>query len=287
MNGQGERMTAQNQRPGATLHDFCLWPYEALCDTAGKRPYSDLLRASFAQSTRPQQLEALLTELQQELGEQATVWGVKWDGQSLSWELYFYDYARTGREVSIARLQAVLGSRWTEAPRVEHIPYFMFSIEVDGEGRVAPGADVYVGSPGSDVSAGLCYACVGDAITFKNFYHFFDGQRGLEPALEKLSNSMHLPNRLPAVDELLWPMTRRCQTLVIANKRAGDGIYYSRVRADQLAWFASRMGFPASLRQWLDKELDAYSHMLFDLGVDFRQHEGRVDFYRGAFYGVA
>lgn len=280
-------MTEVPQFPRGMLHDFCLWPYEALCDIAGKRRYSDLLRASFALAPRPDRLEALLTELQHALGEQATVWGVKWDGQSVSWELYFYDYARTQRQVSIERLQQLLGSRWRSAPRIGHIPYFMFSVEVDGDGRIAPGADVYVGAPGSEVSAGLCYACVGASVSFKNLYHFFDTQRELGAALEKLSHSMHLPALLPRPDELLWPRTRHCQTLVIANKRAGDGIYYSRVKAEQLAWFATRMGFPEPLRSWLNARISDYAHMLFDLGVDFRLRDGNLDFHRGAFYGVA
>ncbi len=270
-----------------TLYDFCLWPYKALSVTASRRPYSDLLLESFELARRPDRLKELLARLQRELGPLATVWGVKWNGEEPTWELYFYDYARTEREVSIERLQALLGKYWDSAPKVAHIPYFMFSLEIDGEGRIAPGADVYVGSPGSSVSAGLCYACAGSSVSFKNFYHFFDAQREFEAAVEKLSNSIHLPAPLPNLDAMLWPRARPCQTLVIANKRSGDGIYYSRVQADQLAWFAERMGYPVRLRQWLAAECANYSHMLFDLGVDFRAREGRVEFFRGAFYGVA
>lgn len=282
-----DHMNQNESASHGTLYDFCLWPYEALTCTTGKRPYSDLLLASFDLAPRPGRLQQLLDKLQAKLGPQATVWGIKCDGKRLSWELYFYDYARTDRQVSIERLQVMLGQDWTSAPQVSHVPYFMFSLEVDGEGRISPGADVYVGSPGSDVSAGLCYSCVGNSVSFKNFYHFFDAQREFESALEKLSNSIHLPAPLPELDEMLWPRARQCQTLVIANKRAADGIYYSRVNAGQLVWFAERMGYPDRLRQWLAAECDSYSHMLFDLGVDFRALDGRIEYFRGAFYGVA
>ena len=90
------------------LYDFCLWPYEPLTHAAGKRPYSDLLRESFELAPRPDRLQGLLKRVQDALGPQATVWGIKWDGQALSWELYFYDYARLERSVSIERLRAVL-----------------------------------------------------------------------------------------------------------------------------------------------------------------------------------
>lgn len=269
------------------LYDFCLWPYEPLTHPADKRPYSDLLRASFELAQRPDRLQDLLKRLQNALGPQATVWGIKWDGQAFSWELYFYDYARLERTVSIARLSTLLGQDWTEVPQLEHIPYFMFSIEVNDSGAIAPGVDVYTGTPGSDVSAGLCHTCNRDGVRFKNLYHFFDAKQEFEQVLQKLSCSMQLPAPIPGLDELLWPQTRRCQTLVVANKRAADGLYYSRVRADQLCWFAGRMGYPAPLRHWLEAERDSYSHMLFDLGVDFRTRDGRLDFFRGAFYGVA
>lgn len=269
------------------LYDFCLWPYEPLTHAAGKRPYSDLLRESFELAPRPDRLHSLLKRVQDALGPQATVWGIKWDGQALSWELYFYDYARLERSVSIERLRAVLGQDWTEAPQLEHIPYFMFSIEVNGSGDISPGVDVYVGAPGSDVSAGLCYSCDSEGSRFKNLYHFFDAKREFEQVLQKLSNSMHLPLPIPGLDELLWEQTRHCQTLVVANKSAADGLYYSRVPADQLCWFSRRMDYPAPLCRWLQAERDAYSHMLFDLGVDFRSRDGRLDFFRGAFYGVA
>lgn len=273
--------------PHDMLHDFCLWPYEPLTDPAGKLPFSTLLRASFALASQPGRLVSLLERLQGELGAQATVWGVKWNGQAPSWELYFYDYARTDRLLSIERVRDILGLYWSDAPDVAHIPYFMFSLEVDADGRITPGADVYVGSPGSEVSAGLCYACSGDSASFKNFYHFFEASREFDQVLAKLSNSIHLPFPRPNLDELLWPRTRHCQTLVIANKRSADGVYYSRVSVAELIWFLARMEFPATLQEWLRAESAAYSHMLFDLGVDFRAHNHGIEFFRGAFYGVA
>jgi hypothetical protein len=271
----------------ASLYDFCLWPYEPLTQPVGKHPFSHMLRASFQLAQRSDRLLGLLERIQDAIGPQATVWGIKWNRQVLTWELYFYDYARLKRTISIERLRAVLGQDWTGPPEIEHIPYFMFSIEVNDLGEISPVVDIYVGVPGSIISAGLCYSYDNDGIRLKNLYHFFDAKHEFEEVLHKLSNSIHLPSTIPDLDELLWPQVRHCQTLVVANKRAADGLYYSRVGVEQLCWFADRMDYPVSFRRWLEAEREGYSHMLFDLGVDFRTRDGRLEFMRGAFFGVA
>lgn len=279
-------------RPGAAessrrLYDFCLWPYEPLGDPDCGRPFSDLLEFTFGLSSAPEALAALSRRCVDAFGPNATVWGVKWNGSELSWELYFYDYARLARRVTIASvLDAVGAPAWRSPGRLEHVPYFMCSVEVDGSGRVVPGIDVYVGTPGSEVSAGLCYACDESGASLKNLYHFFDARRQDREILDKLGCSMHLPPDPRPLGEILWPRTRNCQTLVLANKRACDGIYYSRVNVVQTLWFLGRIGYPMPLREHLQAHRGDYAHMLFDLGTDYRCSDGQLDFFRGAFYGV-
>lgn len=269
------------------LYDFCLWPYAPLSDPAGKRPFSDLLELSFGLSEAPAALADVSRRCVEAFGRNATVWGIKWDGARLSWELYFYDYARLDRRVSLEAVRRVLDvPAWRALPVMEHVPYFMCSVELDARARFTPSVDLYVGTPGSEVSAGLCYACGPCGPAFKNIYYFFDAKRQHDEILDKLACSMHLTAGAGAPQDLLWPQTRQCETLVVANKRLNDGIYYSRVNVGQTLWFMRRMGYPAAICDHLARNVGDFAHLLFDLGVDFRAAPGRVDFFRGAFYGV-
>jgi hypothetical protein len=269
------------------LYDFCLWPYEPLVDPRGKRPFRDLLSASFDCVPGAAALEEVRRQCTEAFGENAVVWGVRQGAHGLSWELYFYDYARQQRRVSIDSVRKALALPPLEpGERLEHLPYFMCSVEVDAHGQVSPLIDVYVGTPGSEVSAGLCYAFDGKSLTFKNLYHFYETARSRTEVLDQLACSMHLPSGFDAIDSLLWPQVADCRTLVVANKRLCDGLYYSRVDASQALWFMRRCRFAGPLVTHLERNLADYAHLLFDLGVDFRNARGRLDFFRSAFYGV-
>ena len=271
----------------AVLYDFCLWPYAPRVPLAGKRPFAELLQASFDLVAGGATLRAIADRCMQELGPQATVWGIKWDGRRLFWELYFYDYARLQRRVSVPRLKALFPqAAWSGIADVEHVPYFMFSLDLDDSGQWGPGVDVYVGTPGSEVSAGLCYACTEQGRAFKNIYYFFDAKRDRPHVLEKLSSSLHLPARPVPLGQLLWPQVSDCQTLVVANKRHNDGLYYSRVPVGQALWFMRRNACPEALCAYLERQQADFSHLLFDLGVDFHAEGGELTFFRSAIYGV-
>ena len=89
--------------------DFCLWPYEPLTPVAGKLRNEAVLWAATRLDPQGEALMAVIRALQAELGRGQTVWGLKQAEGRLSYELYFYDYARTGRQVSVERVLACLG----------------------------------------------------------------------------------------------------------------------------------------------------------------------------------
>lgn len=139
----------------------------------------------------------MVRAVQGEIGPLRTVWGVKQKGDAYSWELYFYDYGRLEREVSIER---VLGALAPYAPCDLALspkrPYFMFSIDLDaGLARRERGLDeisVYLGNPSGLVSSGLCYQLTRSGLRFDNLYYFFDARENREDIIGKVAASAHV-----------------------------------------------------------------------------------------------
>lgn len=271
--------------------DFCLWPYEPLAPVAGKLRSEAVLWAATRLDPQGGALVAVIRALQAELGRGQTVWGLKQADGQLSYELYFYDYARTGRKVSVERVLACLRPF---VPSTLAIPgeraYFMFSIDLEPEGvavgRPIEEISVYFGNPSSDLSSGLSYRLTAAGLEFANLYHFFHTRDQAAPLRQKLVTSAHLNNAEAVADRLLAPGQLGVVT-VIANKRQSDGIYYSRVTAAQMADFIARHGYPAPLRAFVAENLKRLDHLYFDLGLDYAMIGGELKVRKTAIYGFA
>ena len=271
--------------------DFCLWPYEPLTPMAGKLRSEALLWAATQLDPQGDALMAVIRALQAELGRGQTVWGLKQADGRLSYELYFYDYARTGRQVSVERVLACLEPFVPSTLSIPgERPYFMFSIDLEPEGiaagRPIEEISVYFGNPSSDLSSGLSYRLTAAGLEFANLYHFFHTRDQAGPLRQKLVTSAHL-DRAEAVADLLLAPERLGVVTVIANKRQSDGIYYSRVTAPQMADFIGRHGYPAPLRGFVAANLNRLDHLYFDLGLDYAMIGGELKVRKTAIYGFA
>lgn len=278
-------------REGDAFRDYCLWDYEPVAPAAGKLRSATLLWQSLAAASAPARLAAIVRALRAQLGAFRTVWGVKQCGGRLTWELYFYDYERLQREVSIERVLGVV-SPWLasslELPPGR--PYFMFSIDLDpasGEDRgQLEQISVYLGNPGSSVSSGLCYSLSRSGLRLDNLYNFFDARAERDDILAKVAASLHLDlDRVP-MDDILFPRLVDCGIVVVANKKFCDGVYFSRIRIDQLIWFCERFAWPADITAFLNEHRDRLDHMLYDVGIDYTMIGGRIEVTKTAWYGV-
>lgn len=273
------------------LADFCLWPYEPLAPTARGLRSEAILWAAAQLDPAGERLTAAIRALQHELGRGQIVWGIKQADGRLSYELYFYDYARAKRRVS---LQRVL---WCLAPFApsrlsipDERPYFMFSIDIEPQGlearRPIDEVNLYFGNPSSDLSSGLSYRLTGDGLEFANLYHFFHTREDAAALRRKLVTSARLDAAEGIADRLLDPHKLGVVT-VIANKRHSDGIYYSRVRAPQMAGFIVDHRYPSPLVSFVQAHLNRFEHLYFDLGVDYAMVDGRLEVRKTAVYGFA
>lgn len=276
---------------GERLYDFCLWEYPPAAPCAGKLRSINLLARSFEQHGVAARGMEIVRAIRAGLGNSRTVWGIKQEGGNTSWEFYFYDYDRLQRQRSIPKLLQILRP-WIAcdfAPGEQH-PYFMFSIDLDGEliagRRPMDEIQVYVGNIGSQVSSGICYAATRAGMKLKNLYYFFDARTEMESIVGKATSSVHLdPAKVP-LGEVFWPELVDCQTIVVANKQDRDGVYFCRISVDQLLIFLRRLRFPGADVLFVEANRSSLDHMLYDVGFDYRMENGRLAIVKGAWYGV-
>ncbi|MDW4496650.1 hypothetical protein R5H30_01550 [Sulfitobacter sp. D35] len=273
--------------------DYCLWPYARPRPSTGDAlRTSALLSLSLAVAGVADDMGPLTEAIRATAGEFRTVFGVKWAGKSLSWEFYFYDYDRWERGLGMAEVaRGISGLVHWDAPVDDTKPYFMFSIELDA--RHARGdlpleqVDVYVGTPDTGTSAGICYGLTSAGYGLRNLYHFYDAKSQFDAALAKAYATVRLDARKTDPETLFWPEMTGAQTLVVANKRNCDAIYFSRIRAAQLALFLRRAEFPRAISDFLATNLDAFDHHLFDVGYDYEVRPGGgIRITKGSFYGL-
>lgn len=276
--------------PGDAYRDFCLWDYAPAAPPEGKLRAAGLLWEALAHMQAPPFFAEALRALRAALGQGAVVWGLKHAAGTISLELYFYDYARMERRVSIERILRIL-SPWIacEVPAPPGCPYFMVSLDLDAQvaaSRRIPALNVYLGNPGSSVSSGMSCEVTADGIELRNIYNFFDANNEGSAIRRKIVESARLDLRHYRHDMLLWPEMAGCRTVVVANKRTADGLYYTRLRVGQLLWFLRRCGFPAPLVAAIEARRDRLDHLLFDGGFDFRMVGSRMEITKSAYYAL-
>ena len=284
-------MALERTAPGDRYADYCLWDYQPAAPPAGKLRSANLLWRAIEASGGGPHLKAACLALRAALGPFRTVFGVKQRDGRLSFEFYFYDYARLERQVSVSRVLQIL------APQVrclltplERRPYFMFSLDVDEE--IASGRrpleiiNLYIGNPGSSVSSGICYEQSATGLRLANFYFFFDAQKGMNEILAKVGCSAHHDLGDLPLRPVLRPELLNCRVIVVANKKANDGIYFSRIAVDPLLGFLEQERFPADLVGFVRRYRSELDHMLYDVGLDYVCEAGRVTVTKSAFYGL-
>lgn len=281
----------ERAQPGDRYADYCLWDYQPIAPTRGKLRSACLLWKAIDCAGGGPRLAAACMALREALGPFQTVYGVKKIGSKLSFEFYFYDYARLERRVSISRVIEILRPFTRCVPRPqEGRAYFMFSIDLDEE--IASGQkpietlNVYIGNPGSSVSSGICYEQTAAGLRLANFYFFFNAKREMDDIVAKLCCSAHFDLKGFRPAAVLRPDMLNCEVVVVANKKFNDGVYFSRLPVDPLIGFLAREGFPHPLLAFAQAHRDELDHLLYDVGVDYVVQDGQVKVVKSAFYGL-
>lgn len=271
--------------------DYCLWPYERPQPASQDALRSSaLLYHSFAMAGVSERMLAFCDRLLARAGRFNTVWGVKCAGGRLSWEFYFYDYRRMDRAFSTrAFIDATRDLLTVTVPAADDTPYFMYSVEIESrhldDGHPVDQLDLYIGNPGSAVSSGICYGHSQKGMELRNFYFFFDAKRHAGDIREKIVSNAHVPWPRLKLDQILWP-EMSAQTIVVANKRMNDGLYFSRIPVGDLIHFMQKLNFPPSLTEFARENQARLAHHLWDVGYDYLPGAKGLDYLKGSYYGI-
>jgi hypothetical protein len=271
--------------------NYCLWPYKPVAAVTEKFRSINLLLQSFEVAGLDQQAWRIIELIRDAIGPFRTVWGTKLQGDHLAWEFYFYDYKRRQREVSITRvLKAIEPLVTCDVQPCEHLPYFMFSLDIDSDlgirKRKLPEVHMYIGNPGSTVSSGIAYAVRSEETVLENFYFFFDAKKQVGEILEKISCSVHSDSSRINPDHILIPELRHCRTVCIANKQHNDTIYFSEVNVDQLLFFLNMLDYPVEIVHFVETNRHKLDHLLYDVGFDYISHGDKPQILKSGYYGV-
>ena len=271
--------------------DFCLWEYSPLCSANGKIRSISLLQHSLdVCDVNPKRSLSLCHKIRDNLGANQTVWGVKFADGKISWELYFYDYNRLERKASIARIIEIL------KPDIncplhfdENKPYFMFSIDLTTQTINEPSnldeINIYIGNPSNVVSSGISYTLNDQGLKLGNLYYFYDRQKHWDDLTGKVACSAHIDLSHLKLKSLLWPELTEWQTIVVANKKNNDGLYFSRINIDNLIQFLNKCRYPKSIIAYFESNRDQLDHMLYDVGIDYVMKNGEINILKSAYYG--
>src|ERR1700677_1301635 len=112
--------------PDDRYFDYCLEPYRPRRSWRGKLRPENLLWRSLAVGGALDGLRPPLCALQDTLGRDMTVGGVKWDGARLFWEIYVYDPDKEDPNATLHGLARALRPWFRVLPQPrETIPYQM------------------------------------------------------------------------------------------------------------------------------------------------------------------
>lgn len=262
-----ESAALERTTPRDRYADYCLWDYPPVASPEGKLRSANLLWRAIEAAGGAPHLGAACRTLRDALGPFRTVFGVKKSAGRLSFEFYFYDYARLERSVSVSRVLAALAPHVTcSLPPLEGRPYFMFSLDLDediaGGRRPLDTINIYIGNPGSNVSSGICYEQSAAGLRLANLYYFFDAEREMDDIIAKIGCSAHHDLGGFPLAAVLRRDLLDCAVVVVANKKFTDGIYFSRIAVDPLIGFLEKETFPADLVRFVRDHRNELDHML-------------------------
>lgn len=277
----------------ATEHDryfdYCLEPYRPRRPWRGKIRSENLLWHSLQVGAAIDALGEPIKAVQQSVGRDLTVWGVKWDGAELWWELYFYDPRKESPEATLGSIARVLEPWARISPEVsEAIPYMMVSFDLSprvvASGEI-PEVNLYM--TGQRSHSGRSYKAGGGRIDLENTYHFMSPKKDIDDVLPLLMSSVFVDYSAPrTLSQVIFPELFACKKICIAKKRTCDAVYFSGVTVDQLLWFLHRFDYPSSLRVFVEKHRQELEHLYFDVGIDYRQDAaGRMIYPKSSYYG--
>jgi len=273
------------------FYNYCLWEYRPVLPPAGKFRPVNMLYHSFDVGQAHENAFRIVQLIRDTIGDGNTVWGVKWIGDSLRWEFYFYDYLRRNRVRSIPLLLEAISPIASCSVAINENPHYcMFSIDIDNPllsgARKLDEIHMYVENSGSNISSAISYSLTGHEKRLENLYYFFDAKLQRDNIKRKINCSAFFDTPKTDPDAILWPELTDCSTICLANKQHNDCIYYSGITVDQLLFSLTRLNYPSEIISFIRGNRSSLDHLLYDFGIDYTLKNGRMEIVKSGYYGT-
>ena len=272
--------------------DYCLEPYRP------RRPWRDKYRSenlfwhSLLVGGQLEGFREPLEALQQHVGRDLTVWGVKWAGGKLWWELYYYDPQKESETATISSISRALEPWFQIEPQLaETVPYMMVSFDLFEstlESKRIPEFNLYL--TGETAHAGRAYKVRKSHVELENTYRFMEPKKHIDDVLPLVKSSMFVDfaanKRL--LGKVLIPELFACKKVCVSKKRTCDAIYFSGIDVEQLLWFFRRFQYPQPLVDFVANHQERFEHLFFDVGIDYLwdAEQGSVVYPKTSYYGT-
>ncbi len=263
--------------------DFCMYPYKALKPSKNKLKSSNLFLDSVIFTGKKNLLE-VKSSIEKAIGKEKVVFGIKKNGDTLGWELYFYNYGKKDALVTMKKVtEALIPFRDIGCIIRDDLPYFMFSIDFDGKYKTSnkkTGFHVYLAS---GKKQGISYLLTKDTIIKENVYSFYNVKNEIGKILDKVACSAFINKRF--TEKVLINELLSCESVCLANKQNCDAIYFSRISIHQLLFFLNKFNYPEGLIKFIEENKGRLDHLWFDAGFDYKVENGKFKIIKSGYYG--
>lgn len=274
-------------------YDFVHDPYRPIESTKNKFLSDALFNNSLVTSKFEDKLLRIKDSIGGAIGRWNTIWGVKFYGKKISWELYFYTHRipsfQIAAEALIQALQSNIQIPFLLRSGIRKQPYFMFSVDISNQILELNSINclhLYIdGMPRIKSSASYNWGING--ISHENYYYFYGMPNETSELIEQLKSNPIINYRYKyLLSHNLVKRLMACKRIYLADKHDKIGIYFSRVNVAQFIVFLEHFSYPRSILDFVRSNRKNLNHLLYDVAFNCSITEKGMIFKDSSYYGV-
>lgn len=268
--------------------------YRPIRPLAGKARAENLLWHSLVHAGLLDAWDDPLHAIQRELGRDHSIFGVHLPAPlaqglapaAMSWELRLLDHDADGS--TFARVRAAL-EPWIElAPGVDELPpHVVLGLRFDAT-TMASGAieavEIHLRGEDARRIEVRRRSAEADELVSRDF--LVEAKRQIDELLPaiKTSEFVDFASDAKLLGRVMIPELFACRRVHVSKRPHCDALIFSGVNVEQLRFTYERFEHPEPMRAFLIEHQAKLEHLLFDVGVEYRTHEGRVVYATTSFY---
>lgn len=264
--------------------------YRPIRPIAGKVRAENLLWHSLMHAGCLERWDDPLHAIQRKRGRDRTIWAIHFDiaRRTLAWEIRVLAPA-------LAELRAQLGAHASLAPGVEAEPertaVVGFRVDAETEHEI-PAVELHVrdaDDPRAFEIQRHTAAATGAGATVEVISRDLlrEPKREIDEVLAavKRSEVVDFAAHPRLLGRAMIPELFACRRLHISKRPGRDALCFSGVNVEQLAFTYKRFELPPELLAFLTAHQAELEHLLYDVSVEYREVEGRIEYPSVAIYG--